>query len=389
MVRRFKSTRRESPVKRFFRYEGKILLITFIAILFAGCLTWRSFFRTPSEPEIRRDFLVKDISDALGMKADRLEKFSSVELEIVDRLNFDGFIALERYPKAMVRIYTDLKDFHLFYQIIDEFGPHHVIPVLDYFYEEGNLAISAEQQFNQLIDKIFGNSPQTDSLSDRQKRLLFVLNEIQYQKHNFLARFIFTESGAKRNYVATTTSTIVNFFTGGLANFNAAVATRGLSHVTGKELLDAGIDVVVLIPVISWFARSAKSGALALRGGTITERTIVRQGTRTAVQSGRMARIARASGKVWRVLPLRTLLKFKYVKWYALALVIIKPSLLNHAAALVAKGFSVPPILVKTGFWFLILFPLLNLLVPISILLGKLIKKWVLQRSVYASSGNY
>ncbi|NOZ60045.1 MAG: hypothetical protein GXO74_00035 [Calditrichaeota bacterium] len=385
MVRRFKSIRKESLLKRFFRYEGRILVITFIIILLAGCVTWRTFFRTPPEPEIRRDFLVKEISDDLGMKPGRLAKFSGEELEIIDRLNLDGLVALQRYPKATVRVYKELKDFHLFYQIIDEFGPHHVIPVLDYFYNEGNLAISAEEQFNQLLDKIFGKSPQADSLTDRQKRLLSVLNEIQYQKHNFLARFIFTESGAKRNYVATTTSTIVNFFSGGLSNFNAAVATRGLSHVTGKELLDAGLDVVVLIPVVSWFARSAKSGAAALRGGTITERTIVRQGSRTAIQTGRMAKIARASGAVWRTLPLRTLLKFKYVKWYALALVIVKPSLLNHAAALVAKGFSIPPILVKTGFWFLILFPLLNLLVPISMLLWKPIKKWVLQRAVYES----
>ncbi|OQX82640.1 hypothetical protein B6D60_11845 [candidate division KSB1 bacterium 4484_87] len=383
MVRRFKQNKRESPIKRFFRYEGKILLISLIGIVLAGCATWRTFFRTPQESEIRRDFLVKEIADDLGMKPVRLAKFNGEELEIIERLNLNGMIALDRYPEATVRLYREMKSFELFYQIIDEFGPQHIIPVLDYFYTEGNAALAAEQQLNQLIDKVFGKSPKADSLSDRQKRLLSILNEIQYQKHNFLARFIFTESGAKRNYVATTTSTIVNFFTGGLSNFNAAVATRGLSHVTGKELLDAGIDVVVLIPVISWFARSAKSGAAALRGGTITERTIVRQGSRAVVESGKMSKIAKASGTVWRTLPLRTLLKFKYVKWYALALVVVKPSLLNHAAALVAKGFSLPPILVKTGFWFLILFPLLNLLVPISILLWKVIKKWILQRSVY------
>ena len=84
---------------------------------------------------------------------------------------------------------------------------------------------------------------ENDSLSDRQKRLLAILNEIQYQKHNFLARFIFTPEGAKRNYVTTTTSTIVNFFTGGLSNFNAAVVTRGLTKVSTEELVDAGIDI--------------------------------------------------------------------------------------------------------------------------------------------------
>jgi hypothetical protein len=91
-------------------------------------------------------------------------------------------------------------------------------------------------------------------------------------------------------------------------------------------------------------------------------------------KTGRFARMAQASQSVLRIIPLRTLLRFKYVKWYLLGLVVLKPELINHAASLVAQVVSVPPLVMKTGFWFLIFFPMLNLLLPVFLFLRYMLR---------------
>lgn len=366
-------------LKSFIRYEGRLLLITIILITITGCITWNTFFKTPAEAQIRRDYLIDDVAKELSLDPKRLNKFSDTQLEIISRLDLNGLIALERYPEATERVYSELQNFDLFYQIVDEFGPQHTIPVLDYFYDDGNWAISLEQNLSELIANVFNKPVENDSLSPRQKRLLMILSEIQYQKHIFLVRFIYTDQGVTRNYVSSTTSTIVNFFTGGLSNFNEAVVTKGITHVSTAELIDAGIDILVIIPFAAWFSKSAKSGSAVMKGGravAIVENSAVRQGSRAAVKATRFGRIARFSKGVWKTIPLRTLFRFRYVKWYVLALAIAKPSLINHAAALLGKAISVPPIIAKTGFWFLILFPLLNLLTPLFFLFRFLWRKF-------------
>jgi hypothetical protein len=360
--------KKSNKFTHFLRFEGKLLIITFILILITGCFSWRTFFRTPNDSEIRKDYLVEDVSKNLQISEKRLSQFDETQLEIVSRLDLNGLIALEQIPESTNRVYDELKTFQLFYDIVNEYGPHHTIPVLDYFYEEANLSMTLEDKLSQFMAKLFDKQIETDSITTRQKRLLMILSEIHYQKHNFLSRFVFTEEGAKRNYVSTTTSTLVNFFTGGLSNFNAAVVTKGITKVNAEELVDAGIDVVVLIPFAVWFTRSAKTGVRALKGGrtvAVAERTALARGTSAITKTGRFSRVAKASRGMWKAIPLRTLFRFRYVKWYILGLAIVKPSLINHAASLVAKAVSVPPILIKTGFWFLIFFPILNLIFPV------------------------
>jgi hypothetical protein len=345
-------------LQSFFKYEKRLLLITIVLILVIAGITWQTFFRSPRLSTIHRDYLVEDLRKSMGLHPHILQQYNETELEIISRLQYNGLIALERDPEATIRIYSELKDYQLFYDIVTEYGPHHVIPALDFFYDEGNVSIWLEEQVWYTWQTISNQKPEVDTLSVRQKRLISILNEIDYQKHNFLARFVYTPDGAKRNFVATTTSSIVNFFTGGLSQLNVAIATRGFSEVTTAELIDAGIDVLVLVPFVAYLGRSSKAVG-------ITEKALLGEGAEAAAKAGRMGRIAQATGNIAKVIPFRTLFRFKYVKWYILALAIAKPDLLNHAATLVAKTFSIPPILMKTGFWFLILFPLLNLIMPL------------------------
>lgn len=345
----------------FLKYEKKLLLMTILLILVIGGITWRTFFHSPRLSTIHRDYLVEDLRKTMGLHPYILQQYNETELEIISRLQYNGLIALERDPEATVRIYSELKDFQLFYDIVTEYGPHHVIPALDFFYDEGNVSIWLEEQVWYIWQTVSNQKPEVDTLSVRQKRLISILNEIEYQKHNFLGRFIYTPEGAKRNYVATTTSSIVNFFTGGLSQLNVAIATRGFSEVTTAELVDAGIDVLVLVPFVAYLGRSTKAVFSGGKAAGLTEKALIGEGAEAAAKAGR---IAQATGNIAKVIPFRTLFRFKYVKWYILALAIAKPDLLNHAASLVAKTFSVPPIIMKSGFWFLILFPLLNLIMP-------------------------
>ena len=375
--------KKQNKFLRFLRYEGKLLLITLLLIVIAGCISWRTFFRTPTQSEIRRDYLIEDISNHSIIRPDHLAKLSEIELEIVSRLDLNGLIALERTPEATRRVYQELKDFEVFYHVIDDFGPNHVIPVLDYFYEEGNLALWIEQKLAVFFNSFFGESAIEDTLSERQKRLLAILGEIQEQKHNFLSRFEYTSEGARRNQVATTTSSIINFFTGGLSRLNAAIVTRGVTQVTTTELVDAGIDILVLVPFAAYLGRGSKMAVRALRGSrtvAVAEKSIAAEGAATAARAGRLARISRGAKAFWRAIPIRTLFRLRYVKWYILGLAIIKPDLINHAATLFAKAVSVPPIVMKTGFWFLIFFPLLNLITPLVLLLRSFWRKYRIRR---------
>ena len=289
---------KQNKFKHFLHYEGKLITLTIILILVMGCFSWKTFVRTPAESEIRRDYLIEDISKNISINQKRLTKYNAVELEIIYRLDLNGLIALEKFPESTSRLYNELKDFQLFYDIVTEYGPHHIFPILDFFYEEGNMALTLDEKLSDLMAEFFNKSTKNDSLTTRQRRLLLILNEIHYQKHNFLSRFVITKEGVKRNYVSTTTSTLVNFFTGGLSNFNAAVVTRGITKVSAAELVDAGIDVVVLIPFAVWFTRSAKSGLRALKGGktiAVAERTALAEGSSAALKTGRISRITNAS----------------------------------------------------------------------------------------------
>jgi hypothetical protein len=361
--------KRPSPLIRFLRFEVKLLLLALLLILFAGFLTWNSFFKTVPLSTIQRDYLVDDVAQRVGVRTERLANFDHLDLEIVERLDLNGLIALEQQPEPTRRVFTELKNFQLFYDVVQNFGPAHVIPVLDFYYDEGNLALLLEAEISHLVKQLFESSAPTDTLSDRQKRLLAILSEIDTQEHGFLSRFIFTQAGARRNYVTSTTSTLTHFFTGGLARLNAAMVTRGVQQVTTAELVDAGIDLLVLIPFAAYLTRTSKVALQGGRAAAIAEKSAVRGGTATVVQSGRTARLAQASGSVLRTIPVRTLFKMRYVKWYILGLAVIKPDLINHAASLVADAFSVPPILMKSGFWFLLLFPVLNLIFPFFLLL--------------------
>ncbi|MCK5739907.1 hypothetical protein KAH55_12020, partial [bacterium] len=200
----------------------------------------------------------------------------------------------------------------------------------------------------------------------RQQRLLAVLGEIDYQQHQFLARFAYAENGAYRNYVATFTSSLANFFTSGLSHLNAAIVTRGITEVTTAELVDAGIDILVLVPLAAWLTRGAR-----VTGGA------ARSSMKSALHGNRVVKLSGATRGFWRVVPVRTLFSLKAVKWYALALVIYKPDLLNHAAALVAETISVPPIAVKTGFWMLLLVPVLNVLAGLFWGISRIIRSFL------------
>ncbi|MCI0514405.1 hypothetical protein L0128_14405 [candidate division KSB1 bacterium] len=359
---------KNSKMKNLVRYEIKICLVVLILIIIAGCITWRSFFRTPPADQIRRDYLVEDLVRHSAIRPERLAQLSPVELEIVARLDLNGLIALERAPSATIRVYEELKNFDLFYAVVEEYGPQHVIPALDYFYEEGNVSLWLEDQVAQLFTSWFGEPLPSDSLTARQKRLLAILNEIHEQRHNFLARFIYLPDGAARNYVATTTSTLVNFFTGGLSQLNVALVTRGVQGVTTAELIDAGIDLAVLIPFAMYLTRSSGAGAKVLSAGqsaVYAGETVAGGASGMLLQSGRAARMASMSRSIWNMIPVRTLFKLKYVKWYLLGLVVMKPQLINHAASLVGQAVGIQPLAMKFGFWFLIIFPLLNLLTPL------------------------
>lgn len=348
---------------RFFRYELLILLIAILILLINGCIHRDTFFRTPTEKIMTRDYLENEIAQRLDIRSESLAQYDAIELDIINRLGLNGLLALKKNPAGIKRLYIDLKDFELFYDIIEEYGPHHIVPVLDYFYEKGNVATDIELAISDVIENVFHKTTSSDSLSERQKRLLLILKEIDYQKHNFLSRFAFNESGAHRNYVTTVTSTVVNFFTGGLANFNAAVITRGIDEVTTEELIDAGIDILILIPFAAYLTKSGKAAGSTLKGGTVVGRTGSRAIIRSTTSAAAATKLGRISQGIFRVIPVHTLFQLKNVKWYLLALAAIKPDLINHGASLVARALSVPPILIKFGFWLLILFPLLNVLI--------------------------
>lgn len=361
-------------IYRFLRYQGKIVLLSLILVLGVAAITWRTFFHDTPEDRMRRDFLVEDISVHSGIHPERLAQYSDQELEIISRLDLNGIQALELHREATLRLYQELKDFQIFYEVIEAFGPHHVIPALDYFYESGNLSLTLEQAAAKFIAELFNQPVEEDTvLTERQKRLLAILGEIQYQQHNFLARFIYTKDGARRNYVATTTSAISNFFTGGLSHLNAALVTRGVADLSREELIDAGIDVLVLVPFAGWLGRSSKAATGTARGARAA----------TALKASRYSTFAAGARGFWRAIPVRTLFRFKYVKWYALALAVIKPDLINHAASLVARVLGISPLVLKTGFWLLILLPILNLLIPMILFLRFFWRK-VLFRRKYA-----
>ncbi|MBN1153639.1 hypothetical protein JXB12_01820, partial [candidate division KSB1 bacterium] len=244
-------------LSKFLKIELLILLTAILILMVNGCIHHDTFFKTPAETVMTRDYIENELSERLNISSTYLTQYNARELEIINRLGWNGLLALEKNRTGMNRLYEELKDFELFYEIIEEYGPHHTVPVLDYFYEQGNIATKIELALADVIEKVFDReSIEEGSLTERQKRLLLILKEIEYQKHNFLSRFAFTPAGAERNYVTTVTSTLVNFFTGGLANFNAAVITRGIEEVTTAELIDAGIDILILIPFAAYLSKS-------------------------------------------------------------------------------------------------------------------------------------
>ena len=99
-----------NKLSRFLRFEGKLLIFTVLLILFVGCISWKTFFRTPINSEIRRDFLIEDISKNLQINQTKLAQFDTTQLEIISRLDLNGLIALQQFPEATNRVYKELKE---------------------------------------------------------------------------------------------------------------------------------------------------------------------------------------------------------------------------------------------------------------------------------------
>lgn len=146
-------------------------------------------------------------------------------LDLVARFGEDTIAALNRYGEKAQAIFQRFGTQEKFQQVLRRYGYHQVIPIL-YYYLPDNKAEEALDNIDEL-----GN--------------------------NYLDRFEILEDGqVARQYIATGSNAIGNFFTGGAKQYERK-KTRG-EPVTNWDRLAVALDLVGILPVGALFSEGAR-----------------------------------------------------------------------------------------------------------------------------------
>lgn len=146
-------------------------------------------------------------------------------LDLVARFGEDTIAALNTYGEKARVIFQRFGTHEKFQQVLRRYGYHQVIPIL-YYYLPDNKAEEA-------------------------------LNNIDELGNNYLDRFEILEDGQViRQYVATGSNAIGNFFTGGARQYERK-KTRG-EPITNWDRLAVALDIVGILPVGALISEGAR-----------------------------------------------------------------------------------------------------------------------------------
>lgn len=264
--------------------------------------------------------------------------------------------ALMVYPemaRAVFPLYAPEPEFQ---RILRRHGEH-VLPPIHFFLQNSVSTVewmnSASVQFQRARDyfnELRGRPTEQDPKQPDSgpltaaERGWYAINFIDREGTDFLGQFqVDPEGDIQWVQTERITEGLTQFFTGGIRQLESSYRMDG--EVTASDIGWASVDVLV-------FASAVKF----LRAGRAVARTT--QGARVSTRSAAMA--ARVTGSA------RLLLRSaRYAKWPAVIgvgyLVVTHPSLISDFFAGVADVLGVPPMLIQTAGWLLILAPVFYL----------------------------
>jgi hypothetical protein len=141
----------------------------------------------------------------------------------------DFITALKKYDDKAQAVFQYFDTNEKFQQVLERYGYHQVIPILYYFLQENKADES--------------------------------LNSMEELGNNYLDRFEILEDGqVVRQYVATGSNALGNFFTGGAKQYERK-KTRG-EPVTNWDRLAVALDILGILPVGAIFSKGAKAAVV-------------------------------------------------------------------------------------------------------------------------------
>lgn len=159
-------------------------------------------------------------------------------LDWVARFGEDTLSALKKYDDKAQRVFQRFDTDEKFQRVLARYGYHQVIPIL-YYYLETNKAEEA-------------------------------LNNIDELGNNYLDRFEILEDGqVVRQYIATGSNAIGNFFTGGARQYERK-KTRG-EAINSWDRLAVALDVLGILPVGVLLSKGVKATTVVGKGLKFTK----------------------------------------------------------------------------------------------------------------------
>ncbi len=191
--------------------------------------------------------------------------------------------ALAQYPDLAPKLFSLYGKESEFQEMLEGLGHNQTFPVVGMCFLQGDALLTAQRNIGVVVDSVLKKEPmQPPQNLDPVECGRMMIHKIVLGRNDFLRRFVLdTDKNAHRLYVTTLTSSLSNFFLGGIRTVERKYAVG--ESLTPRDLAEATLDVVGVLGAtkLAKVALIGRSGKTIAAGRTIASAA----GSATALSS--------------------------------------------------------------------------------------------------------
>jgi hypothetical protein len=356
------TVRHYGHMKMFKKFLLTLLVAALLATLFAMIADRRGF----GELAVRA--AIADQAGVHGTKCplspERIDKAEIGLLSICLNYGLGAYEAAERYPATAARIFAVYGNEETFQEVLDRYG-HQVIPVIEFFVENGSRELQIRQALGNALQEIWAGKKPKWELAEitREQVGLIAIYRLAARGHEMLAEFEIIDGIAKRKPMTHLILGVKDLLLGGVADIET-ILVRGERLPTWKEVGLAALDVTVVAGGVGAVAKAARLGVDA---AGVVEKSTLRLAAEGAYE---------AVSTIGKTSVLVTPIAFVYVA-------ITRPQLLASAGGWIAEQVGVNRVLGIFAVYWVGIFLLLQFLRPL-LWCGRTVGKPIFRLARYA-----
>jgi hypothetical protein len=252
----------------------KSLLTLLLAALLAALVAMISDRRGFGELAVRAA-----IADQAGVQStkcplspEQIDKADIGLLSICVNFGLAAYDAAQRYPLTAAKIFAVYGNEEIFQEVLDRYG-HQVIPVIEFFVENGSRELQIRQALGNAVHEIWaGKKPKWEPADITREQVgLIAIYRLAARGHEMLAEFEIIDGIAKRKPMTRLILGMKDLLLGGVEDIET-ILVRGQRLPTWKEVGLAALDLTIVAGGVGAVAKAARLGVDA--AGVVEKSTL-------------------------------------------------------------------------------------------------------------------